>query len=139
MKICLAVFVLSLAFLSAPASADGPTQFRISAENGSGEVGSATIWQGAPGTDEIIVVVKMSGAPRDVAQPVHIHQGTCAKLNPKPAYPLATLQDGRSESKIKGVTLADLEKNDFAINIHKSGKPAEIGTYVACGNLKVWR
>jgi hypothetical protein len=125
---------LTLAFAGI-AGADAPTQFKLMAQNGSGENGTATILQGSPGTDEIIVMVRMSGAPADVAQPMHIHKGTCAKLDPKPAYPLTALMDGRSESKVKGVTLADLEKGDYAINVHKSGK--EVSTYVACGNLKV--
>jgi hypothetical protein len=126
--------VLTLAFAGV-AGADAPTQFKLTAQNGSGENGTATILQGSPGTDEIIVKVRMSGAPADVAQPMHIHKGTCAKLDPKPAYPLTALQDGTSESKVKGITLADLEKGDYAINVHKSGK--DIPTYVACGNLKV--
>jgi hypothetical protein len=121
--------------LAAAASADKPTQFKLMAQNGSGENGTATILQGSPGTDEVIVMVRMSGAPADVAQPMHIHKGTCAKLDPKPTYPLTALMDGRSESKVKGITLADLEKGDYAINVHKSAR--EVPVYVACGNLKV--
>jgi hypothetical protein len=134
MKISIAALALSLAFLPVAAPADAASQFRISAQNGSGENGTAIIIQGAPGTDEVIVKVRISGAPSDVAQPMHIHRGTCAKLDPKPAYPLTALMDGTSESKVKGITLADLEKGDYAINIHKSGK--DIATYVACGNLR---
>ncbi len=126
-----------LALAGTAAIANQPTQFKITAQNGSGENGTATILQGSPGTDEIIVMVRISGAPADVAQPMHIHRGTCARIDPKPTYPLTALMDGRSESKVKGITLADLEKGDYAINIHKSGK--EIPIYVACGNLKVMR
>jgi hypothetical protein len=136
MKTPVAAFALALAFVATPALADQPMQFKITAQNGSGENGTATILQGSPGTDAIIVVVRMSGAPSDVAQPMHIHRGTCARLDPKPAYPLTALQDGRSESKVRGITLADLLKGDYAINIHKSGR--DIPAYVACGNIKPW-
>jgi hypothetical protein len=76
---------------------------------------------------------RMSGAPLDIAQPMHIHRGTCANLDPKPWRPLTALLNGYSESRVRGVTLAELEKGDYAINVHKSGKEANI--YVACGNL----
>jgi hypothetical protein len=134
MKVYIAAFALSLAFLSVAASADAPTQFRMVAQNGSGENGTATILQGAPGTDEIFIYVRMSGTPLDIAQPMHIHRGTCGRLEARPLYPLSALMNGHSESRVRGVTLAELEKGDYAINVHKSGK--EVNIYVACGNLK---
>ena len=109
-----------------------PTQFKISAQNGSGENGTATLLQSGP---NLIVRVRLSGAPDGVAQPVHIHKGTCDKLDPKPTYPLVTMKDGLSETTLKDVKLSDLLAGTYAINVHKS--TTEIGTYVACGNLKV--
>jgi len=107
-----------------------PMQIRLTAENNSGETGTATLLNGAKG---LIVKVRMSGAGTDVDQPAHIHKGTCDKLDPKPTYPLKTLHDGTSETTIEGVTIAQLEKSPFAINVHKSTK--EIPVYVACGNI----
>ncbi|HEV2642870.1 MAG TPA: hypothetical protein VGT98_09195, partial [Candidatus Elarobacter sp.] len=66
-------------------------------------------------------------------QPAHIHKGTCEKLDPKPTYPLKSAHDGQSETVIEGVTLAQLQKAPYAINVHKSTK--EIPVYVSCGNL----
>jgi hypothetical protein len=66
-------------------------------------------------------------------QPIHIHMGTCANLNPKPTYPLATVQDATSTTTVKGITLASLENGDFAINIHHS--TSDIPTYYACGDI----
>lgn len=117
--------------LSSIASAAMPTQFKLTAQNGSGETGTATLLQGVDG---LIVTVRTKGGGDD-PQPIHIHKGTCAKLDPKPMYPLTTLVNGKSETKLKGVKLADLEKGHYAINIHKSTK--DIPTYVTCGNLKV--
>ena len=77
----------------APASAHKlPLQFKLAAQNGSGEAGTATLLDGVDG---LIVRLRLEGASGD--QPAHIHTGSCDKLNPKPAYPLKTLHDGFSE------------------------------------------
>ena len=107
-----------------------PTQIKLEAQNNSGEAGTATLLDGAKG---LIVKLRVEGGPAGVLQPVHIHKGTCDKLDPKPTYPLTTLKDGMSETTIPGLTLASLLKSPFAINIHKS--TTEIPTYVACGNI----
>ncbi|MFN2461083.1 MAG: hypothetical protein ABR591_10410 [Candidatus Velthaea sp.] len=125
-------FAASLALAGAATASMTPTQFKLSAQNGSGESGTATLLQETDG--DLLVNVRTSNGG-DEAQPIHIHKGTCEKLDPKPAYPLTTVQNGKSETKLKGVKLADLEKGDYAINIHKSTK--EVSTYVTCGNLKV--
>jgi hypothetical protein len=114
------------------ASADPvPVQFAIGAQNGSGEHGTATIVELATGG--VIVRIHLTGAPDGVPQPAHIHDGTCAKLDPKPTYPLHLVIDGVSETKLPSVTMADLTKSDFAINVHKS--TSDIPTYVACGDI----
>jgi hypothetical protein len=112
-------------------AAMAPTQFKISAQNGSGESGTATLLQSG---DNVIVRVRMTN-PVAAAQPVHIHKGTCDKLDPKPAYPLHTLMDGYSETTVMNVKLSDLTSGAYAINVHKS--TTDIPTYVACGNLNV--
>jgi len=107
-----------------------PVQLRLLAQNNSGETGTATLFDGAKG---LIVKLRLSGGAEGVDQPAHIHKGTCEKLDPKPTYPLKFVHDGQSETVIEGVTLAQLQKAPFAINVHKSAKEAAI--YVACGNL----
>lgn len=103
---------------------------KINAQNGSGESGTATLTQG---TDGVLVKLDLKGGSGD--QPAHIHKGTCAKLDPKPAYPLTTVADGKSETTLKDVKLSTLMAGTYAINVHKS--TTDLKDYVACGNLKV--
>lgn len=87
--------------------------------------------------------------------PTHIHEGTCANLNPNPQYPLneTTVRKASGNSTptpptVEGVqqvptvlysntqvdvSLDDLLKSPHAINVHKSD--ADIQTYIACGNI----
>jgi hypothetical protein len=106
-----------------------PTQVHLLEQNGSGETGTATMLQGERG---LIVKLRMSSAG-DADQPAHIHIGTCAKLDPKPTYPLKLVRNGQSETTIPNVSLADLQKGSYAINVHKSVKESAI--YVSCGNI----
>jgi hypothetical protein len=106
-----------------------PLQIHLVAQNNSGETGTATLLDGEDG---LIVKVTMTPAS-DADQPAHIHVGTCDKLDPKPKYPLKTIHAGTSETTIPKVTIADLEKTPFAINVHKS--TTDIPTYVSCGNI----
>jgi hypothetical protein len=102
--------------------------FKIDAQNGSGEHGTATLTQ--TGDDLIVKLTLMGGSGM---QPAHIHKGTCANLDPKPAYPLDTVSDGASTTTLKGIKLSDLTGGTFAINVHKS--TTDIKDYVACGDL----
>jgi hypothetical protein len=102
--------------------------FKLSPQNGSGESGTATLTQHG---DALTVKLALTGGSG--SQPAHIHKGTCAKLDPKPAFPLTTVADGASSTTIKSVTLAQLLKGTYAINVHKS--TTDIKTYVACGDL----
>ena len=97
--------------------------------NGSGQSGTATL--SALGEDRTRVVVQLNG-PSEEAQPAHIHRGTCDTLDPAPAFPLETLENGRSDSEVNA-SLDDLQSDDYAINVHRSEAEAE--TYVACGDL----
>jgi hypothetical protein len=130
-----AAFAVALVFAAtaqspAPAPARKmPQQLHLVAQNNSGETGTATLYDGAKG---LIVKLRMSGGG-DVDQPAHIHKGTCDKLDPKPAYPLKPVHDGQSETTVEGVTIAQLQKAPYAINVHKSAKEAAV--YVACGNI----
>jgi len=111
------------------AEAAGPVIVQLTPQNNSGETGTATLTEQGTKTK---VVVGINGAPAGVAQPLHVHKGTCAKLDPKPAYGLTTLTDGKSETTID-VSLTALQTGGFAINGHKSAQDAN--TYVFCGNI----
>jgi len=79
------------------ARAAGPTIVPLTPQNNSGESGTATLTEQGTKTK---VVVSVKGAPKGVAQPLHVHKGTCAQLDPKPAYGLTTLTDGKSQTTI---------------------------------------
>lgn len=112
-----------------PAEAAGPVTVQLTPQNNSGESGSATLSEQGTKTK---VVVAVTGQPAGVAQPVHIHKGTCAQLDPKPAYGLTTLTNGKSETTVD-VPLTALQAGGFAINGHKSAQ--DVKTYVLCGNI----
>jgi hypothetical protein len=124
-----ALLLAATAQSPAPAVRKMPLQIRLLEQNKSGETGTATLFDGAKG---LIVRLRMSGGG-DVDQPAHIHKGTCEKLDPKPTYPLKAAHNGQSEWTVEGVTIAQLEKAPYAINVHKSAKEAAI--YVSCGNI----
>jgi hypothetical protein len=125
----LAVVAVAAVSLAGTARAAGPTTVQLTPQNNSGESGTATLSEEGTKTK---VVVDVKGGPKGVPQPIHVHKGTCAKLDPKPAYGLTTLADGKSETTID-VPLATLEAGGFAINGHKSAQ--DVKTYVFCGNI----
>lgn len=112
-----------------PAQAAGPVTVQLTPQNSSGEAGTATLTSEG---DKTKVVVGINGAPSGVPQPLHVHKGTCAQLDPKPAYGLTTMTDGKSETTID-VPLNTLQTGAFAINGHKSAQ--DVNTYVFCGNI----
>jgi CHRD domain-containing protein len=98
-------------------------------QNGSGESGTATLTVNDDGS--LHVALQLSGAPAE-AQPAHIHRGTCAELDPEPAFPLTNVVNGSSETEVQ-VSLEDLAAESYAVNVHRSEAEAE--TYVACGDI----
>jgi hypothetical protein len=101
----------------------------ISAQNASGETGTATLTQVGP---DLKVVIALKGEPATASQPAHIHTGTCANLGGV-VYPLSSVVAGASTSTVKGVTIDKLLGSSYAINVHESS--ANIAHYVACGNI----
>lgn len=110
-------------------AADSATA-KLQPQNNSGESGTATLTKA--GENQTKVVLEVQGQPAGVSQPVHIHKGTCAKLDPKPAYPLSPVVNGKSETTVKA-SVDNLQKGGYAINGHKSAK--EASTYVFCGEI----
>jgi hypothetical protein len=121
-----AALALSLSTLALAADVTYP----LVSQSGSGETGTVTI-SPAPGGGSLVTVTTVGGG--DVAQPVHVHKGHCILIDPKPTYPLATLQGGKSVTTLKNVTPAQLEDGEYAINVHKSTTEAAI--YYACADL----
>ena len=126
-----ALAATALMAMAVPAlAADGPHRvYAISSLNGSTELGTVTLT--AVG-DKTRVDIALANAPTDVPQPAHIHEGSCAKLDPKPKYALANVVDGTSTYTVDA-PMSQLVAGGFAVNVHKSTK--DIPTYVACGDL----
>ena len=110
------------------ASGEGSVTIQLSEQSGSGESGTATLT--AEG-DKTKVVVDISNGP-STAQPAHIHEGSCADLNPQPEYALQNVVNGMSTSTVNA-SLEDLKDEAYAINVHKSA--ADLQTYVSCGDI----
>ena len=104
-----------------------PVTVQLGEQNKSGESGTATITQQG---DKTQVVLQMKGAPAE-AQPAHIHNGSCASLDPKPRIPLQNVSNGKSTTTLS-MPMSEVTKG--AINVHKSA--TDLKTYVACGDLK---
>ena len=103
---------------------------KLGPQSSSGESGTATLTD--VGGNKTKVEIAVTGQPANVPQPVHVHKGTCAQLDPAPAYGLTTLADGKSETVIDQ-PLSTLQRERFAINGHKSAQEAQ--TYVFCGDI----
>ncbi len=115
----------------APAWASGMgLKIDLAAQNGSGETGYAMLTPHGKGT---LVQIHLPGGPAGVAQPAHIHRGTCVKLNPKPAFVLSPVKGG-SSSTVVPVSIQTLLASPMAINVHESAK--DIRKYVACGDIR---
>ena len=127
------VFMLGLSFIYTKAAEEKAATseavtVELKAVDNSGVSGEATL---TPVEDKTKVDIKLTGAPEGVAQPTHIHEGTCENLG-APKYPLEAVKDGKSETTIDA-KVSDLTAGDFAINVHKSEK--EISAYAACGGI----
>lgn len=110
---------------------EGPTYNVImDAQNGSGQSGKATLTD--MGNGMVHVVLDITGPGTTDPQPAHVHQGTCAQLDPSPAYPLSNVVDGKSVTDIEA-DFDTLTATAFAINVHKSA--AEATVYVSCGDI----
>ncbi len=106
------------------------TTIQLGEQNNSGQSGMAELTDMGNGMTRVVINIRSGAA--GVAQPAHIHQGTCANLNPQPLFPLTNVVDGRSETMVNA-SLSTILSAQHAINVHKSGPEASV--YVSCGNI----
>lgn len=104
----------------------------MGAMNGSKQDGSASVGDKGKGVE---VTLHLRNEPKGAVEPAHIHQGTCKKLNPAPWKMLHSVVNGASSTFVPGVTVAEIKKGHYAINVHKSA--ADLKTYVSCGDLSL--
>src|SRR5215203_68756 len=88
----------------------------MTAQNGSGQDGAAVVTDLGNGMVNVVVDIAAPGTTDP--QPAHIHQGTCAQLDPQPAYPLSNVVNGKSVTEIEA-DFDTLTATPFAINVHK--------------------
>jgi len=125
------LFALTLALLVLGVTSVAlAAEVKLEPQNNSGQSGTATLTKA--GDDKTKVVLEVKGGAAGVSQPVHIHKGTCANLDPKPAFPLSPVVNGKSETTVNA-SLDSLEKGGYAINGHKSAQ--DVKTYVFCGPI----
>ncbi len=102
----------------------------LGAQNGSKQDGQAFLNDTSAG---LKVKLQLKNEPAGASEPAHIHEGTCAKLNPAPWKGLSNVINGVSVTTIKGVTIAQLKSGKYAINVHQSA--ANLTHYVSCGDI----
>ena len=119
--------IVAVVALASGASAQD-TKVELKAQNNSNESGTATL---TPSGESTKVVLDVKGA--EGSQPTHIHKGSCDKLDPKPAFPLSPVVNGKSETTVKA-SMKELTSGQYAINGHKSAQ--DLKTYVFCGDIK---
>ncbi|MEO8581356.1 MAG: hypothetical protein ABI425_02115 [Patescibacteria group bacterium] len=107
-----------------------PMTVTLGEQNKSGQKGLATLEER---DGKVVVTIMQTGTASTVAQPAHIHMGSC----PTPGavkFPLTDVVNGKSVTTVD-TTIADLKKMmPIAINVHKSA--AESKMYTSCGDIK---
>jgi hypothetical protein len=129
MRRTLGILLLAGLFGNAALALDDVVSVRLVEQNNSGQNGTATL---TPEGDKTKVVIEIPNTPASVAQPAHIHLGSCDKLDKAPKWNLEPVKSGRSVTVLP-VSLDTILKDKTAINVHKSA--AEVQVYVSCGNI----
>lgn len=96
----------------------------------SGESGIATLQGQEDGS--LTVTIQTTGFTPDVHQPAHIHVGGCPGVGAV-KYPLTSVVNGVSTTKLSVSYDALLKEVPLAINVHKSEK--QVSVYTACGDI----
>ena len=104
---------------------------RLAEQNKSGQSGRARLTPAGEGKTK--VEINLKGGAKGVAQPAHVHEGSCPNPDPKPRYPLQDVTDGKSTSEV-AADIKTLTAGKMAINVHRSKE--DMKTYVACGDIK---
>ncbi len=132
----LSSFILVVAFIAftGPSFAQTVVTRLLSAENNSGETGFISITPNAAGNG-ITVNVSIAGEPAGGNQPMHIHTGQCGPTLGPVYKPLQNVVDGHSVSNVAGVSIDDLMRGTYAINVHRGPGPLAAPPYVSCANI----
>jgi hypothetical protein len=109
----------------------GGISLKVAGSNNSGVTGTAMLRSIDGDKTEVEVLENGGGAGQ---QPIHIHEGACADLNPVPKIPLTTVVNGASTTMLDG-SLQQLTSSPHVIFMPKS--PEELPIFVACADITV--
>jgi hypothetical protein len=121
--------IVSLSVAQAAADTGKTVVVQLTALNGSGENGTATLH--ADG-EKTTVTISLTGGS-NIEQPAHFHVGTCDHYQPRPLYPLEDVVNGKSTTNLN-VPIDKLTGGDLIINVHKSY--ADLAMQAACAISK---
>jgi opacity protein-like surface antigen len=138
MKTLSLLLALSMVTAAQAVAATSTLTVPLQEQNGSGESGTATLTQVG---NDVKVDVSLKGQPSRVlwngetyasaAQPAQLGGGSCGETKGV-VYSLGTVQYGKATTVLKGVTIDQLLKGSYAINVNSTGNSAK---NVACGNV----
>jgi hypothetical protein len=116
---------------AAATTGSAPASFSVTLapQNDSGLSGTAEFVEAGSGRTR--VTIALDGEDTGPARPAHVHEGTCANLDPTPAYGLNSVEGGSGTVIL--ASLDELRSEPYAVNLHQSA--GNIETYVACGDL----
>jgi hypothetical protein len=130
MVITLGCGLVATATMAPLASAQGQgLTLNLTPQNNSGISGTATLTDLCGGKTRVALQVNGAGAG---PEPAHIHPGSCAQLDPAPAFTLNNVVNGSSTTDVD-TSLQQLLAGQFAVHMHKSQD--EITVYIACADI----
>jgi hypothetical protein len=124
-----ALLLLLVALPSTAAAQSNTLTLTLSPQNNSGISGTATFTDMGNGKTHVVIQANGAGAG---PQPSHIHPGSCAQLDPTPAFSLSNVVIGKSATDVDA-SLQQLIDGHYAVHMHKSQD--ELTVYVACADI----
>jgi hypothetical protein len=123
---------LAIAATIAACSAEQPRQVvGLHAVEGYGPDGQVTLIGDGEHATRLEVQL---GAPNTGVMPAHIHEGTCGNVTPQPRFPLESVAQGRSSTRV-AVSMEELRTLPHTVNVHLSKDRLDV--VVACADLSV--
>lgn len=116
--------------ISNQASISQEINISISEENMSKETGMATIKEE---DSKVYIAFKINNFPEEIIQPSYIYSGACGSLG-QIIYQLESVSNSESETILDASFDELKEQFPLSIVIHKA--PTEMGTIVACGEIR---
>ncbi len=118
--------------VTAGAAEGDSTEAVLHEQNNSGYTGLVTLRDNGDGS--VTLRIELDKQKNGAVHPAHLHEGSCSDAVPTIRYPVESVANGKSVTKIP-VSLDELLKENLYINIHPS--PQRLSPVLACGGLNV--